>query len=84
MSPKSRWQVYLEVEARSERAEMLPNLSRLYGVSNEEKCGVRVKCLSLTIQVTLKVVATRTADIVTQYRAYLPSLLLPVAVFLSG
>lgn len=61
MTSQGRWQVSLEEQTRSERREeVLLNLSMLYGVSNiEGRCGVGAKCVSLTIQVTLKVAAQR-------------------------
>lgn len=58
MTSQGRWQVSLEEQTRSERREEV--LLNLYGVSNiEGRCGVGAKCVSLTIQVTLKVAAQR-------------------------
>jgi hypothetical protein len=44
---------------------------------------MRVRFISLTVKVTLKVVAPREVDIVTQYRANPPSLLVPLRARIS-
>lgn len=54
--PRADGQVYPEEQARSERRVVSLSLYGPYVVSDVKgRCGMRVKSLSLTIQVTLKV-----------------------------